>query len=138
MAFTPQRIDPESFKDHIRAKWGDEVLTEGFVPFPKTLLRALPRLFAGSEVVEELGVVLALADYRRRNMRTLPSIEYLAFVAGMPTKAFRAALGRLKAKQWAEEDEDDEATNATSKGFERAVVEALGIVEKHDRKRAQK
>lgn len=141
MTFTPQSIDPESFKDHVRAKWPDELLREGFVPFPKMLLRALPQLFQDSADVEELAVVLALADYRRRNMRSLPTIEYLAFIAGMPQEIYRAALDRLKAKKWVEEaaaSEHVDGINATSDGLARAALDALGLGVKTARKRVRK
>jgi hypothetical protein len=74
-------------------KWSAEVLDEGFVPFPKRLLRCLNRLAVNAE---ELQVILAVADYARPNLTRMPSYEFLAFTAGLTTDEFRRAAEALE------------------------------------------
>ncbi len=81
--------------DRIVVKWSRRVLDEGFVAFPKRLLRALPKMFSGATALDQLRVVLAVADYRRPNQTRVPSLGLLAFVAGMTNDDFRHALEQL-------------------------------------------
>lgn len=108
----------------LRAKWDDEVLNEGFVPFPKRLLRAIPHLFPENHDVAELAALLAVVDYRRPNLRNLPSTRYLAFVAGLGPKQFKRILTNLEAKNWIETEGSDEEIDVTLSGFFEAIKEA--------------
>jgi len=45
--------------------------------------------------MDQLRVVLAIADYRRPNQTRRPSIGLLAFVAGMTNDEFKSALQEL-------------------------------------------
>jgi len=80
-------------------KWSPEVVDEGFVPFPKKLLRVLHQIFKGEEAMEELAVILAIVDYRRPNLTRPPSCGYLAFLAGLPDGRVREILKTLEAKE---------------------------------------
>jgi hypothetical protein len=127
MRFTRPQLDPFSLPANIRAKWPAELLGEGFVPLPKKLLRALGGLFEDSREIDELVVLLAAVDYKRDNFERFPTVEYLAFVAGIPEKRFREALSRLKKKHWVEidvEPEDDTMDIAVA-GLNRAVLALL-------------
>ena len=77
-------------------KWSAKVLDEGFVPFPKKLVRSLPQLYPGVEAIEEMSVLLAIVDFKRPNLTRFPSREYLSFLAGMSVETFNAALERLQ------------------------------------------
>lgn len=74
-------------------------MAEGFVPFPKTLLRAMPVLFKGNDPIGFLQVVLAVVDYDRPHLKSEPSAAYLAHLAGMTEEVFMhrvADLVRMK------------------------------------------
>lgn len=70
------------------AKWSSEALDEGFVPVPKRLLRCLGKVFGENEGLKSLAVILTLADYLRPNLIMWPSLEYLAFTAGIEKGEF--------------------------------------------------
>lgn len=104
-SFERQLVDVSKIRAEVQIKWlhSDEprnasVLGEGFVPFPKKMLRCLHKLFPGSEEMKELSALLAVVDYRRLNLRNNPSAEYLAFLAGLDQAEFTAALQRLERK----------------------------------------
>jgi len=98
MEFSRQRVG--RLPKRVEVKWDGRVLTEGFVPFPKRLIRCLPVLFSGPQALEELAVVLAIVDYRRPNVSRPPSVDYLAFIAGIEKLVFRQVLDRLVEKNW--------------------------------------
>ncbi len=58
----------------------------------------MSQFLAGPQAVEELAVVLAIVDFRRPNVTRLPSLSYLAFVAGLDEPEFKEALTRLQQK----------------------------------------
>ena len=89
-------------------KWSSEVLNEGYVPFPKRLVRCLTKIFTGGEPLIELAVILAIVDYRRPNLQKHPSFKFLAFSAGIDTDRFKQCVTDLKERglvSW-EETED--------------------------------
>jgi len=92
------QIEPERLPGVVVAKWNAEVLSEGFIPFPKRLLRCLPKLFQGQHALEHLAVILAVVDYKRPQLNRPPSAEYLAFIAGMETELFNRRIDELKAQ----------------------------------------
>jgi hypothetical protein len=100
--FTRTRMNPSDLPPTVREKWPRDLLREGFVPFPKLLLRVLHRLFDGSAEIDEIAALLASVDYRRPNLLRKPTLDYLAFHAGMPLSDFKAALSRLQEKGWLE------------------------------------
>jgi hypothetical protein len=87
--FLRKRIDLSRLPARLTAKWPSPVLAEGFVPFPKLLLRCLPKIFAGKNAIEKLTVVLAIVDFQRDELYRDPSLEYLAFIAGMDSDDFK-------------------------------------------------
>ena len=121
----PQFKRPSVSKDKLPAaalaKWGYEVLEEGFVPFPKKLIRALPNLFKENGI-EKLQVVLAIIDFIRDDQKSNPSKEYLAFVAGMPIERFSHVLGELKAEGLIDVDGADDALVASPMGLKAAIL----------------
>jgi hypothetical protein len=121
------QIDPFKLKPNILAKWPVELLGEGFVPFPKKLLRTLGVLFENSREIDELVVLLAAVDYKRDNFDNRPSVEYLAFTAGIPARRFREALSRLKKKAWVEIDVEpaDDTIDITIVGLSRKIISLL-------------
>lgn len=59
----------------------------------------MPQIFTGENGVEELAVVLAIIDYRRPNLTREPSLEFLAFIAGMDQELFEKRLGELETRK---------------------------------------
>ena len=91
--FTRNKVD--GIPDRVVAKWSAQVVSEGFVAFPKRLLRCLNVLFPEPRAIDQLRVVLAVADFRRPKQSREPSLQYLAFIAGMSEQEFRSALSAL-------------------------------------------
>src|SRR5580700_9159021 len=91
-----QTIDPARLPAIVRMKWSPQAMAEGYVPFPKKLIRALPVIFNGPDAIEKLAVVLAIVDYRRPDLSRGPSLEFLAFTAGMEVDVFRRHLKQLE------------------------------------------
>jgi hypothetical protein len=79
----------------LAAKWTAALLDEGFVAFPKRLIRVAPRVFRGEHAIEQLAVVLAIVDYLRPHLARFPSLGYLAFVAGIEPERFQERLNEL-------------------------------------------
>ena len=75
-------------------KWDRETLAEGFVPFPKKLMRCLREVFEGEDVLGQLQVVLTIADAKRVNGRP-PTIDFLAYNAGMQLSDFTQQISNL-------------------------------------------
>lgn len=94
--FLRQSIDTARLPPTVVTKWSHAVLKEGFVPFPKRLLRCLADVFAGQTVAEDLAVVLSVVDFKRPNLSRLPSLDYLAFVAGLSPENFQSRLDDLE------------------------------------------
>src|SRR4051794_37541617 len=86
----------DRFPDAIRAKWPMEILDEGFTPFPKRLLRCLDEVLGRSDAVDDLRVVLALADYQRPDETPPARTEMLAAIAGMTAERFSERLSELQ------------------------------------------
>jgi len=100
--FSRQRIDVNDLPERIVGKWNKPVLVEGFIPFPKKLLRSLPRVFSGADAMKELAVVLAVVDFNRPKLFRAPSVAFLAFVAGLPENEVWEILCRLEQKSYIE------------------------------------
>lgn len=98
-------------------KWSPSVLNEGFVPFPKKLLRAIHRIFRNDDSMKELAVILAVVDFKRPNLSRSPSLEYLAFLAGLEENEFKAALSRLEQKEYARVSADSEGLEISLDGL---------------------
>lgn len=93
--FVRQQIPTDRLPRVVLEKWDGATLREGFVPFPKKLIRCLPKLFGGPHGVDNLATVLAIVDFRRPNLSRHPSAEFLAFIAGMSEAEFMGRLADL-------------------------------------------
>ena len=120
--FSRQRVDLTKIPSQVVEKWSPSVLNEGFVPFPKKLLRAIHRIFPDDDSMKELAVILAVVDFKRPKVSRSPSLEYLAFLAGLEENEFKAALSRLEQKKYARVSDD-------SKGLEISLADLLKKIE---------
>ena len=84
---------------HALEKWPSDVLEEGFTPFPKRLTRCLGRVICAPLGMDHLAVVLAIVDFRRANLKMNPSIDFLAFKAGLADSRFKDCLNELAQQQ---------------------------------------
>lgn len=116
-AFERQRLHPATLSAILKEKWPEDLLLEGYVPLPKRVLRALPTLFPDDKAIEELVVVLSYIDYRRPAVSRKPSLEFLAFNAGLTPKQFTAAIRRLEKKGHVSRSGDDERVTLDLDGF---------------------
>lgn len=107
----------------IEAKWSRIVLDEGFVPFPKRLLRVLPQLFSGQHAIEDLAVVLAIVDYRRPELYRGPSVDFLAFNAGMTKEMFLERVESLDERGLLVKGGSDDDLNIDIAGLETSIVQ---------------
>jgi len=98
--FHRQSVDTRRLPPQILHKWSATVLSEGFVPFPKKLLRCVHRLFEGPDPMKDLAVVLAIVDFSREKLVRQPSLAFLSFIAGLSEEDVKASLERLKAKSY--------------------------------------
>ena len=119
--FQRQRIDTARLPQQVVEKWSLGVLSEGFVPFPKKLVRSLHRIFPGVDSMKELSVLLAVVDYKRPNLSRPPSLAYLAFLAGLTEDEFTVALDRLVSKGHVQLAGDDNAMEITLNGILTAI-----------------
>ncbi|WP_145944352.1 hypothetical protein [Fuerstiella marisgermanici] len=90
-------MDSSKVSAVLQHKWSKDIMDEGYIPFPKRLLRVLPQFFGD---VSLLQVVLAVVDYSRPDLTHPASYEHLAFMAGMPVEEFRKGVTRLKQIGW--------------------------------------
>jgi hypothetical protein len=119
-------IQDDQIPESVLEKWpSPDVLREGFVPFPKTLLRCLPQLFSEPTGMVDLCTVLAIVDYRRANLRRLPSLAYLAFIAGLGETEFEKALERLESKGMIETQGDPEELEIKISGLLQKIEELI-------------
>src|SRR5947207_2467689 len=95
--FQRRRMLVTAIPDTVRFKWTDALMTEGFVAFPKPLIRALPSIFHGELGMAHLALVLAIIDYKRPNATRQPSVEFLAFTSGLSVDLVRKCLEDLRA-----------------------------------------
>ncbi|MGH7788139.1 MAG: hypothetical protein ACRERC_14800 [Candidatus Binatia bacterium] len=96
--FFRQKIRATDLPRHYLAKFPPDIFEEAFVPVPKRLLRALPKLFPDNPEIEELAALLSIVDFKRPNLSRDPSVDFLAFIAGMEPPQFAQALKRLQQK----------------------------------------
>lgn len=96
--FQRQKLPRGSITPRTASKWGEDVLDEGYVVLPKRLLRCLPAVFGATAEIKELQVVLAVADFLRPNLSRGPSVEFLAFIAGLDVPQVKQIMAQLKAK----------------------------------------
>jgi len=122
--FERQQIEAGRLPGVVLAKWNAEVLSEGFTPVPKRLLRCLPQLFRGRHVLEHLAVILAVVDYRRPQLSRPPSVEYLSFIAGMTPEKFKKRISELEMKGCITVDGCDAAFDVGIEPFLKEIIHA--------------
>jgi hypothetical protein len=115
--FQRQRIDTSKLPEPVLYKWSAAALEEGFVPFPKKLVRCMHRIFAGDNSAKELAVVLAVADFKRPNLTRPPSLSYLAFLAGLDEAEFDAILRHLESKGFVHVDRHPDGVDVSLQGL---------------------
>jgi hypothetical protein len=115
--FERQYVPPEKMPPTLVAKWSADALVEGFVPFPKKLVHCLSKLWPDSGGIKELAVVLAIVDFKRPNPTRFPSMDYLAFLAGLETEEFKTLLDGLVAKGWISVSEQRMGLNISLAGL---------------------
>lgn len=118
-----QRRKIDNVPPLVQYKWSSKVTEEGFVPFPKRLLRCLSQIFGAGATIEHLQVVLAVVDYNRPNLLHPPSLGYLAFTAGLEEGVFRQRLKELESAGLVEvQDYGGDVLMVTIKGLLGQVV----------------
>lgn len=105
----------------LQSKWPGRTLDEGFTPFPKRLLRCMDKLFVGEKAVNWLRIILSITDYLRPQMTRLPSIEFLAFTAGMTVAEFKTGMNEMAELGWVSFSGSDEAVNIKIDGLNKKI-----------------
>ena len=113
-----QRRKVDNVPPVVAYKWCDGVLDEGYIPFPKRLLRCLTPLMSD---MRDLQVVLAVVDYARPNLSRPPSYDYLAFNAGMTAQDFKDRVAQMQAKGWVSATGTDDAVSIRIDGLLKAI-----------------
>ena len=136
MGYTPpfERRRLDNVPSIIAYKWSPAVVNEGYIPFPKRLLRCLSELIRDTK---DLQVILAIVDYARPNLSRPPSYDYLAFNAGMTVSDFKDRVDQMERRGWLKVSGPDEAVNISISGLvheiERATEEENFPDEPEDR-----
>ncbi len=115
--FSRQKIDTSRLPEAILMKWSPGVLEEGFVPFPKKLLRVLHKAFGTPHALESLAILLAIADYKRPSLSRDPSLDFLAFLAGLEPPKAMEILKKLESKGWIEMHTSQSGLDIKMEGF---------------------
>jgi hypothetical protein len=111
MKFDRKKIDVDYIPSPVRHKWGDDVLDEGFVPYPKRLLRTARLVFRGKLRLTQLSAFLAIIDFKRENQSRYPSLDYLAHLAGISRSRFRLCLKKFEKRGWVKVKGNEAAIN---------------------------
>jgi hypothetical protein len=115
--FKRQKVQFGQIPANVMAKWSPTTLEEGFVPFPKTLLRVMKDIFVGDDAIKELSVVLSIVDFKRDNLKRLPSRAFLAFIAGLEEEEFSKILKGLEQKGYARSSGTEEEMDISLDGL---------------------
>jgi len=118
-----------SYKDVVSFKWSDEILDEGFVPFPKRLLRCAGQVFVGDLRLSELRVVLAIVDYARPQVSRPPSLLHLAQLAGLTEIKFKKCLKTLRARKLIDWTGTEDRMTFDYDGLRDAIVSITGKID---------
>jgi hypothetical protein len=117
---------PGPSKPVLAVKWSEPVLDEGYVAFPKRLVRAAPAIFRGDHAVELLVVALALVDYIRPDTSRPPSVGYLAFTAGLDVDRFMERLRELAEAGLVSWVGNREGLKYSLEGLQKAILDNSG------------
>jgi len=106
-------------------KWDKETLKEGYIPFPKKLLRVLSEVMRSAEY-ERLQVILSMVDYLREDLTKPPSVDHLAHVAGLSVERFKEimlsfAAEKYQDKPWITLEGSDEMLYYCLAGFRKLI-----------------
>jgi len=115
-----------SAKPVLTVKWSDPVLDEGYVAYPKRLVRAAPKIFRGEHAMEQLAVALALVDYIRPDNSRPPSVGFLAFTAGLDAERFQERLRELADLGLVTWMGNREGLKYSLEGLQQAILENSG------------
>lgn len=124
MTIPRQKIDTTRLPEQVTHKWSADLLAEGFVPLPKMFLRTMS-IVVGDLGMDAVQAVLSIIDFDRPNLRQQPSMEYLAFNAGLPIDRFKECLKALIDAGYAERVDDssmDEWVHVSLKGLKDAIA----------------
>lgn len=92
------KIDTTKLPEMLTAKWRPELLEEGFVPYPKKLLRVASEIFVWEEGFTDMLLLLAIVDFQRPHLTRNPSMEYLGFLSGLTVDEVNDSLDRMQNK----------------------------------------
>jgi hypothetical protein len=115
-----------AMKPVLTVKWSDPVLDEGYVAFPKRLVRAAPKIFRGEHAMEQMAVALALVDYIRPDNSRPPSVGFLAFTAGLDAERFQDRLRELADLGLVTWMGNREGLKYSLEGLQQAILENSG------------
>ena len=89
-------LSANQIKPSVIDKWGSDLCEEGYVPLPKKLLRSIPRIFDGEHALQDLIILLGIADLISAKINKGISIRYLSFLVCMEEDKVLESLERLK------------------------------------------
>jgi hypothetical protein len=121
--------NPFSYKDTVAYKWGEALLDEGFVPFPKRLLKCATQVFKGDLRMSELAALLAIVDYQRPQVTRKPSLNHLASAAGLSDSRFRRCLQTLESRGLLEWSGTENGMEFNYEGLRRRVMKLTAKME---------
>ena len=81
------------------------------------------------EAIKDLQVILSIADYLRPNATRGPSLEYLAFTAGMEAEEFRKILDDLAKRNWVTIEGPDVALTLSIAGLMEEIIKVTEVGE---------
>lgn len=119
-----QKLPTNSIPSSLTVKWPIQLLEEGYVPFPKTLVRCLHLLFMGPTAATDIAVVLVITDTFYLKRTRLPTPIFLSFLAGLSVEATMASLERLKALGYARVKASEEGLDIDLRGLWTRIEEA--------------
>jgi hypothetical protein len=128
---------PFSYKETVSFKWSEPLLSDGFVPFPKRLMRCAPKVFTGKLRMSELSVMLAIVDYQRPLVSRKPSLPYLARAAGVTERRFRRCLRALNSRGLLDWSGSENAMDFNYDGLKRRIMRLTAKMEEAQRKRGE-
>jgi len=71
--------------------------------------------------MKDLSALLAIVDFKRPNLTRTPSLDYLAFLAGLDEDEFKASLRRLQARGYVQVFYGAEGIDANLDGLLQAI-----------------
>lgn len=122
MQVKPKKIETKQLPKVVLEKWRETILDEGYVPFPKRLIRSLSKVFVGPHGLDDLAVVLAIVDYRRPNLVRPPSVEYLSCISGLTIEKFKERIIDLQRRGYVVASGSDDAVRIEIDGVLSAIV----------------